>query len=46
MKALSLLSFVIIAAAATPEAAIPYFTNMREVRVAQPDRQNFLIVDK
>jgi len=46
MKALSLLSFVIIAAAATPEAAIPYFTNMREVRVAQPDRQNFLIVDE
>lgn len=29
-----------------PEAAIPYFSNLREIRVAQPDRQNFFIVDE
>ncbi|MGZ4816633.1 MAG: hypothetical protein ACXVZV_14555 [Terriglobales bacterium] len=28
-----------------PEAAIPYFSNVRDVQVAQPDRQNFFIVD-
>ena len=28
-----------------PEPAIPYFSNVRDVQVAQPDRQNFFIVD-
>jgi hypothetical protein len=29
-----------------PEPAIPYFTNVRDVRVSQPDRQNYLVVDQ
>jgi hypothetical protein len=29
----------------SPEPAFPYFTNVRDVRIAQPDRQNFFIVD-
>jgi hypothetical protein len=29
-----------------PEPAIPYFSNVREVHVAQPDRQNFFVVDQ
>ncbi|MFL6446037.1 MAG: DUF3999 family protein [Candidatus Sulfotelmatobacter sp.] len=33
-------------AAPRPEAAIPYFTNAREVRIAEPGRQNFIIVDE
>jgi hypothetical protein len=28
-----------------PEAAIPFFSNVRDVRITQPDRQNFFIVD-
>lgn len=27
------------------EPALPYFTNVREVRIAQSDRQNFFVVD-
>ena len=30
---------------APPQPALPYFSNVREVRIAQPDRQNFFIVD-
>jgi hypothetical protein len=41
-----LLFFGMADAASRPEAAIPYFTNMREVRIAEPERQNFLIVDE
>lgn len=33
-------------AASRPEAAIPYFTNVREVRIAEPQQQNFIIVDE
>jgi len=29
-----------------PEPAIPYFSNLRDVRIAQPDRQNFFIADE
>jgi len=29
-----------------PEPAISYFSNVREIHVAQPDRQNFFIVDE
>ncbi|MGA2102958.1 MAG: hypothetical protein ABSG34_17750 [Candidatus Sulfotelmatobacter sp.] len=29
-----------------PEPAIPYFTNVREVHVSEPGRQNFFIVDE
>ena len=45
---LAALSFLLFLAADAdpPELAIPYFSNVREVRVAQPDRQNFFIVDE
>src|SRR4029077_15426127 len=33
-------------AASPPEPAIPYFSNVREVQIAQSDRQNFFIVDE
>lgn len=38
--------FLAFAASNPPEAAVAYFSNVREVRVAQPDRQNFFIVDE
>jgi hypothetical protein len=34
------------AASDTPQASFQYFTNVREVKVAQPDRQNFIVVDE
>jgi hypothetical protein len=43
-------AFLVVAAFAattsTPEPAIPYFTNVREVRISQDDRQNYLVVDE
>ena len=41
-----LLIFVFADAANRPEAAIPYFTNVRDVRISQPDYQNYFIVDE
>jgi hypothetical protein len=41
-----LLLFGAAGAASRHEAAIPYFTNVREVRIAEPQRQNFIIVDE
>jgi hypothetical protein len=41
-----LLLFGAAGAASRHEAAIPYFTNVREVRIAEPGRQNFIIVDE
>ena len=41
-----LLLFGAAGAGSRPEAAIPYFTNVREVRIAEPGRQNFIIVDE
>jgi hypothetical protein len=41
-----LLLFAALAVSNTPEPAIAYFSNMREVHVVQPDRQNFFIVDE
>lgn len=41
-----LLLFAALAVANTPEPAIAYFSNVREVHVVQPDRQNFFIVDE
>jgi Protein of unknown function (DUF3999) len=38
--------FLTLAAAEPPEPAIAYFTNVRQVRVTQPDRQNFFVVDE
>jgi hypothetical protein len=41
-----LLLFGAAGAGSRPEAAIPYFTNVREVRIAEPGRQNFIVVDE
>lgn len=41
-----LLLFAALAVPNTPEPAIAYFSNVREVHVVQPDRQNFFIVDE
>lgn len=48
MKLLSslLLLCVFADAPSRPEAAIPYFANVREVHVEQPHTQNFFIVDE
>jgi hypothetical protein len=40
------LLFVVAGAPARPEPAIPYFTHVRQVQIAEPDRQNFLVVDQ
>ena len=37
--------FLLADPAGPPEPAIPYFSNIRDVHIARPDRQNFLIVD-
>jgi hypothetical protein len=34
------------ASSTAPKAAIPYFSNVRNVQVSQPDRQNYLVVDE
>jgi hypothetical protein len=45
--AASLFLLFLVADTANPhEPAIPYFSNVRQVHVAQPDRQNFFIVDE
>jgi hypothetical protein len=38
--------FMIAVSSDRPEPAIPYFSNVREVHIAQPDRQNFFVVDQ
>jgi hypothetical protein len=44
--ATSLFLMLLLAGAANPpEPAIPYFSNVRDVHVVQPARQNFFIVD-
>lgn len=40
------LLFLVADVPTRPEPAIPYFTNVREVHISQPDRQNFFIVDE
>ena len=40
------LLLVAFSAPTAPEPAIPYFTNVRDVQVSQPDRQNYLVVDQ
>jgi hypothetical protein len=46
MKPALLVLFLAFAVAGPPEPAIAYFSNVREIHVAQPDRQNFFIVDE
>jgi len=44
---ISILVLVLFADVPTrPEQAIPYFTNVRDVQVSQPDRQSFFVVDE
>ena len=38
--------FVLADPSGRPEPAIPYFTNVREVEIAQPGSQNFFVVDE
>ena len=46
-SAISLFLMLLVAGAVNPpEPAIPYFKNVRDVHIAQPDRQSFFIVDQ
>jgi hypothetical protein len=40
------LLLALVDAPTRPEAAIPYFTNVRDVQVAQPGSQNYFVVDE
>ncbi len=40
------LLFLALAAIEPPQQSISYFSNVREIRVEQPDRQNYFIVDE
>ena len=48
MRLAAVIFFAFLAADAPhpPEPAIPYFSNVREVRIAHPDQQSFFIVDE
>ena len=46
MKCASIAFLVLCSFASAPQAAIPYFTNIRDVQVSQPDRQNYFVVDE
>ena len=48
MKLLTSLAILMLFAEAPsrPEQAIPYFTNTREVHIAEPGKQNFFVVDE
>ena len=45
MRLASSCLLLFLVANAPSDPALPYFTNVREVHIAQPDRQNFFIVD-
>src|ERR1700688_2032274 len=46
MKLSGAFLLLFLVASSPPEPAISYFTHVREVRIAQPDRQNFFVVDE
>ena len=46
MKCASIAFLFLCSFASPPEPAIPYFTNIRDVQISQPDRQNYLVVDE
>jgi hypothetical protein len=46
MKAALLVMFLAFAVTNPAEPTIAYFSNVREIHVGQPDRQNFFIVDE
>jgi hypothetical protein len=43
---IAFLLFAVLAGPNVPEPAIPYFTNVQDVRIVQPDRQNYVAVDE
>jgi Protein of unknown function (DUF3999) len=43
--ATALLSALVFVAPVDPEPSIPYFTSVRDVTIATPDHQNYLVVD-
>jgi len=45
MRLAASLLLLFLVADTPPGPSVAYFTNVREVRIAQPDRQNFFIVD-
>jgi len=46
LSAAILLLFLLADGPSRPEQGIPYFTNLRDVAISQPDRQNFFAVDE
>jgi hypothetical protein len=46
MKCASIAFLLLCSFASPPEPAIPYFTNIRDVQISQPDRQNYLVADE
>src|SRR5277367_507988 len=46
LAALSFVLFLVAGVAGPPEPGIPYFSNVRDVHIAQPERQNYFIVDE
>lgn len=46
MKPALLFLFLVFAGPNPPEASLAFFTNLREVQVSQPGRQNFFVVDE
>jgi len=45
LPASALVCLLAFATAGDPEPSIPYFTHVRDVTIAAPDRQNYLVVD-
>jgi hypothetical protein len=43
---IAFLLFAVLAGPNVSEPAIPYFTNVQDVRIVQPDRQNYVAVDE
>lgn len=46
MKAASLFLWLVLAVPSAPQATVAYFSNVREIHMGQPDRQNFFLVDE
>jgi hypothetical protein len=42
----SIVAILVALAAPAADPEIPYFTNVRDIRIAAPDRQNYLVVDE
>jgi Protein of unknown function (DUF3999) len=46
MKSGALLLLILAFAASAPEPSLTYFSNVRDVNISQPDRQNFFVIDE